>query len=340
MTEEITVKERIEKSVEEIRKKLPGLELRENEPMKTHCSFKTGGPARVFAVPEDVTSLTEILSILKDNRLAAYILGNGTNVVFPDEGTPELFVLSTEKLQKMFLLEDGAIYAEAGVSLAKLSGFALDHSLTGLEFASGIPGTVGGGVMMNAGAYGGELKDAVESVVICYMPDQSLYELTNSQCSFGYRKSYFQNTPGCVILSAVFRLKSGDKSDISSKMKELNARRREKQPLDLPSAGSAFRRPEGYYAAALIEECGLKGYAVGGAQVSEKHAGFIVNTGNATSRDLYDLVLFVRNSVYEQKKVQLTPEIILLPPEYKLEDNGPRLYRNVVTGGITGTEEQ
>ena len=192
---------------------------------------------------------------------------------------------------------------------------------------------------MNAGAYGGEMKDVVESVVFCYLQDQSLYELTREQCAFGYRKSYFQSMPGCVILSAVFRLKPGEKSAISERMKELNGRRREKQPLDLPSAGSAFRRPEGYYAAALIEECGLKGVSVGGAQVSEKHAGFIVNTGNAASKDLHDLMVYVRKTVYEQKHVQLEPEIILLPEDYRLEDHGPQVRRNTASSAVIDIEE-
>lgn len=332
--------ENLEKAIVELKEKMPGLLLLENEPMSTHCSFRTGGPVRAFATPRDISSLSKVLCILKENNLAPYMLGNGTNVVFPDEGTPSLFVISTEKLQNMFLLEDGSIYAEAGVSLARLAGFALDSGLSGLEFASGIPGTVGGGVIMNAGAYGGELKDVIQSVVLYYLQDQTLYEMANEQCSFGYRSSYFQKTPGCVILSAVFHLKPGSHEEIADKMKELNARRRDKQPLDMPSAGSAFRRPEGYYAAALIEECGLKGYAIGGAQVSEKHAGFIVNTGSATSKDLYDLVLHVRNTVYREKNVQMTPEIILLPPDYCLEDNGPRLFRNMFTGGMAPPEEK
>ena len=326
----LSVSERLELAITEIRRQLPGLEILEQEPMSLHCSFRTGGPVRAFAAPDSVTSFAKVLSILKDRRLAPYILGNGTNVVFPDEGESCLFVLSTEKLQRLFLLPDGSVYAEAGVSLAHLASFALEQELAGLEFASGIPGTVGGGAVMNAGAYGGELKDVLQSVVLYYLQDQSLYEMTADQCAFGYRSSYFQKTPGCVILSAVFSLRQGSREEIAGKMKELNARRREKQPLELPSAGSAFRRPEGHYAAALIEECGLKGYRIGGAQVSEKHAGFIVNTGNATSKDLYDLLVHVRNTVYREKGIPLEPEIILLSPGYVLEDNGPRLRRNTV----------
>ena len=330
--------ENLELAIQEIKEAMPGLRLLENEPMSGHCSFRIGGPARALAVPQDITGLTQICYLLKKHELAPYILGNGTNILFPDEGLKDLFLISTEKLDKLFLLPDGAVYAEAGVSLSKLATFAQQNGLAGLEFASGIPGTVGGGLMMNAGAYGGELKDAVESVVINFLPEQALYELTNEQCKFGYRTSLFQKMPGCVIVSAVFRLQTGDGEEIAAKMRELNARRREKQPLDLPSAGSAFRRPEGHFAAALIDQAGLKGYCVGGARVSEKHAGFVVNTGNATSHDVYDLMMHIRKTVYEHSRVVLEPEMILLPPDYKLEDHGPQVPLHHVWGA--GTEEK
>lgn len=331
--------ENLEKSINEIKAQLPGMKLLENENMSEHCSFKIGGPVRAIAFPGDVTSVSRICYILKENKLAPYMVGNCTNILFPDEGLADLFIICTENLQKLFLLPDGAIYAESGVSLSRLASFAQQNGLTGLEFASGIPGTVGGAMMMNAGAYGGEMKDAVESVVCYYLPEQRLYELDNGQCAFGYRTSFFQKMPGCAILSAVFRLKEGDKGEIADKMRELNQRRRDKQPLELPSAGSAFKRPEGYFAAALIEECGLKGYTVGGAQVSEKHAGFVVNLGNAKSHDVYDLMMHVRKTVWEQKKVPLEPEMIILPPDYKIEDNGPRVPTHVITGGFADMDE-
>ena len=324
--------EQLELAIQEIKKEMPGLELKENEPMSGHCSFRIGGPVRALAAPQDVTGLTRLCYLLKKHELAPYILGNGTNILFPDEGLKDLFIISTEKLTKMFLLPDGAIYAEAGVSLSRLASFAQQNGLTGLEFASGIPGSVGGGLMMNAGAYGGELKDIVESVVIHFLPEQALYELTNEQCAFGYRSSFFQKMPGCVILSGVFRLQKGEPEKIAEKMRELNAKRREKQPLDLPSAGSAFKRPEGGFAAALIDEAGLKGYAVGGAQVSEKHAGFVVNTGSATSHDVYDLMMHIRRTVWEHSKVALEPEMIILPPDYKLEDHGPQVPLHRIWG--------
>lgn len=322
--------ESLEKAINELKEKMPGLTLLENEPMNVHSSFRIGGPVRALAVPEDVMSLSRVCAVLKENHLAPMILGNGTNILFPDEGLKDLFIISTEKLTKMFLLDGETIYAEAGVPLAKLAGFAHQNGLSGLEFASGIPGTLGGGVIMNAGAYGGEMKDAVESVVCYYVQDQRLYELDREQCRFEYRNSLFKKMGGCIVLSAVLKLKKGDSTEIAAKMRELNERRRDKQPLDLPSAGSAFKRPEGGYAAALIDECGLRGYTVGGAQISEKHAGFAVNIGGATSHDVYDLLKHVRDTVYLEKKVALEPEIIILPPDYHLDDNSPDLLRHRV----------
>ena len=323
--------ENLELAIREIKEKLPGMTLLENEPMSAHSSFHIGGPARALAVPSDVTGFTRLCAILREHGTAPFLLGNGSNILFPDEGLPDLLLVSTEKLQKIFLLPDGGIYAEAGVSLARLAAFACEQGLTGLEFASGIPGTVGGGLRMNAGAYGGEMKDVVDSVVYYYLPWQELFEIKNENCRFGYRSSIFQQSAGMAILSAVFRPQPGDKAAISARMRELNEKRHEKQPLDLPSAGSAFKRPEGHFAAALIDQAGLKGYTVGGAQVSEKHAGFVVNRGGATSKDVYELMMHVRNTVYEQFQVELTPEIIILPPDYKLVDDSPMPHRNRVT---------
>ncbi len=332
--------ENLELAIAEIKEALPGMTLLENEPMAGHCSFRIGGPVRALAIPADMTSVAQICSILKAHHTAPFILGNGTNLLFPDEGLQDLFLLSTEKLQRLYLLPDGAIYAEAGVSLSKLSSFAQQNGLSGLEFASGIPGSVGGGCFINAGAYGGEMKDVIESVVILYLPDQGMYEIAVDKCGYGYRQSYFTKHAGCVILSAVFRLQPGNKDEIAAKMREMNDKRRQKQPLDLPSAGSAFKRPEGHYAGALIEQAGLKGYRVGGAQVSEKHAGFVVNAGGATSHDVYDLMMHVRNTVYRESGVFLEPEVIILAPDYKLTDNGPEVKGNRVTINSPDTEEQ
>ena len=323
--------ENLEKAILEIKEAFPGMQLSENADMSARCSMKVGGTVRALAAPADMMALSKLCCILKEHKLAPLMLGNCTNLVFPDEGLDEVFAISTEKLNNIFLLPDGAIYAEAGVSLSKLASFAWENGLAGLEFASGIPGSVGGALMMNAGAYGGEMKDCVESVVCYYLPEQRLYELSNEQCRFCYRGSLFKKMGGCVIMSGVFRLQKGEKDEISAKMRDYNSRRREKQPLDLPSAGSAFKRPEGYFAAALIEEAGLKGFRIGGAQVSEKHAGFVVNAGGATAEDIHALLKHVRNTVYEKFHVELEPEIILLPPGMKLEDNGPEIPRHLIS---------
>ena len=297
--------------LDQIRNTFPGVTVKEEEPMKAHCSFRTGGPAAAFLVPEDEETMLRLLAVLSENKAPFYILGNGTNVVFCDESLP-YFIISTENLQGISMTEEGYISAQAGAALSRVATFAYENSLTGMEFASGIPGSAGGGVLMNAGAYGGELKDIILSVRCCQRDGSSVRELSGEGCDFRYRHSIFQSGE-YVVLSAVFRLKKGEKNSIAAKMKELNARRREKQPLDLPSAGSAFKRPEGYYAAALIEQCGLKGTSVGGAQVSEKHAGFIVNTGKATSADLKALLTLVSNTVKEKTGIELQREIILFP---------------------------
>ena len=294
-----------------IRNTLPDVSVTEQEPMKAHCSFRTGGPAAAFLVPEDEGSMLKLLAVLSENEIPFIVLGNGTNVVFRDESL-SYCIISTEKLQEISLTEEGYVSAQAGAALSRVATFAYENSLTGMEFASGIPGSAGGGVLMNAGAYGGELMDIILSVRCCGKNGKYVQELPAEQCDFRYRHSLFQSGD-YVILGAVFRLERGEKSGIAAKMKELNARRREKQPLDLPSAGSAFKRPEGHYAAALIEQCGLKGTAVGGAQVSEKHAGFIVNTGTATSADLEALLTLVSDTVKERTGIELQREIILFP---------------------------
>lgn len=312
--------EKLELAISEIKVQLPGLELLENEPMAEHCSFKIGGPVRVMALPETSAELAEICNLLKKYGLAPYMLGNGTNILFPDEGLENVFIISTVKLTEMYLTEDGAIYADAGISLAKLASFAYQHSLEGLEFASGIPGSIGGGMMMNAGAYGGELKDVVESVSVYNLRRRSFAEIANADCLFAYRTSLFQQEGGYVILGAKFRLNKGEQAAIAAKSRELNEKRRDKQPLDLPSAGSAFRRPVGGFAAALIEQSGLKGFAIGGAQVSEKHAGFVVNRGGATAAEVRELMAHVKKTVLEKTGIELKPEMIMLPPELCPED--------------------
>ncbi len=303
-----------EKALQEVREKLPEVPVSEWEPMAAHCSFRTGGAVRAVAYPQEEASLRKLCTVLKNCGSSFLLLGNGTNMVFPDEESPNLFVISTGRLQELLLQEDGTVYASAGVPMSRLAAFACEQELTGLEFASGIPGSVGGGVLMNAGAYGGELKDVIASVRVCTPDGLEISLKKNEDCGFGYRRSCFQKDKS-IILGASFRLEKGNRENIAAKMKELNQRRRDKQPLELPSAGSTFRRPEGYFAAALIEECGMKGFSIGGAQVSAKHAGFIVNTGNAKTEDLRQLIRYVQNVVWEKKQVHLEPEVILVQGE-------------------------
>ena len=308
--------EKLEKAIKEIKEKMPELELKENEAMCRHCSFKIGGPARAFAVPENQQQLEQICKILHEQHSAPMILGNGSNILFPDEGLKDLFIISTDKLTALSLADECCICAGAGISLSKLAAFAMQNSLEGLEFASGIPGTLGGACIMNAGAYGGELKQCIKSVSCYELKSQTFVTLSREQCEFEYRGSLFKKNPSYVILSAELQLKKGNKEEIAAKIRELNGRRREKQPLELPSAGSAFKRPEGHFAAALIDEAGLKGCCVGGAQVSEKHAGFVVNTGSATSHDVCELLKQVEEKVYDKSGVKIEPEVIILPPDY------------------------
>ena len=314
--------ESLEKAIEKIKQEMPKLDLREHESMRGHCSFRVGGEVRAYAAPKDIFEMSKVMFYLHMNDVAPLMVGKCTNLIIPEEGL-DIMVISTENLQKIRLGEkENTIYAEAGVSLAKLAQFAQTNGLSGLEFASGIPGSVGGGVLMNAGAYGGEMKDVVESVVVYYIPDQALTEVKGEDCGFAYRHSNFERV-SCAIMGTVFRLTPDDPDAIAARMREMNEKRRNSQPLDMPSAGSAFKRPEGHFAAALIEQAGLKGYTVGGAQVSEKHSGFVVNKGNATSKDVYDLMMHVRNTVYTRTGVFLEPEIIILPPDYALKDETP-----------------
>ena len=312
--------EGLEKALSEIKENAPEIELLENEPMNGHCSFKVGGPVRAYALPKSVFELSKVTHYLHENDVAPLMLGNGTNVLIPDEGL-DICVISTQKLQKLRLGETpDTIYAEAGVSLSRLAQFAQQNGLSGLEFASGIPGSVGGGILMNAGAYGGELKDVTESVVIYYLPEQAAMEVLNENCGFAYRRSEFQNI-SCAVMAAVFKLTPGDPEAIAERMREINEKRRASQPLDLPSCGSAFKRPKDGYAAELIDRSGLKGYVVGGAQVSQKHAGFVVNAGGASYDDVVELMDHVRREVYAKTGATLEPEIRIYPKGMQLIDD-------------------
>ena len=292
----------------------PALELRRDEPMSRHTSFHVGGPVRLMALPKTAGEARLALQAAGELELDPFFLGNGTNLLVPDAGAQRFLIKPAGKYAVGSLNRvweaDGLLCAGAAVSLANLAGCALGRNLTGLEFAQGIPGSVGGGVTMNAGAYGGELAQVLDSVTVLDKAGQE-HTFSAGQCGLGYRRSIFSGGD-YLILSARFRLEPGDPAAIEARMKELAAKRQEKQPLEYPSAGSTFKRPEGYFAAALIDQCGLKGLTVGGAQVSEKHAGFVINRGGATCTDILTLIEQIRERVKRSTGVELELEVKIL----------------------------
>ncbi|MBQ1270791.1 MAG: UDP-N-acetylmuramate dehydrogenase [Clostridia bacterium] len=292
-----------------------GVAFRENEPLSRHTSFRIGGPARFFAEPSSRDEIVFLLRELRENDLPYFVMGNGSNLLARDEGFEGLVIMLGEKFAR--ITNDGcSITAEAGALMSKIARTALELELTGFEFAHGIPGSFGGGVFMNAGAYGGELKDIVTEVE--YIDeDLKIKTCSGSEANFVYRGSQFKDNRALVILGARVDLQKGSKAEIEEKMRDLAARRRDKQPLEFPSAGSTFKRPEGYFAAKLIEDCGLKGFSVGGAQVSEKHSGFVINTGGATFADVYELTEQVKTKVMEQYGVELEREVEIMKPFVK-----------------------
>ena len=294
---------------EVLSEKLPRVEWRREEPLARHTSFRIGGPAELMAFPQTAEELSAILKAAAKLHIRPRLLGAGPNVLAPDEGVRGLVIVTRDCLTGLERLSATKIAAMAGVTMAKLAIFARDCGLTGLEFAHGIPGTVGGGVYMNAGAYGGEIRQVAEQTQ--YLDENGEIQALNGEGqAFAYRMSAFQKK-NAVILRTVFALTPGEPQVISARMQELAEKRRASQPLELPSAGSAFKRPVGGYAAALIEQAGLKGFAVGGAAVSQKHAGFIVNQGGATAADVLRLIEEVRARVLENSGILLEPEIRL-----------------------------
>lgn len=283
------------------------VERRFQEPLSRHTSFRIGGPAAVILFPGTEEELKTLLQGMAAAGVQPYILGAGTNILAPDEGLDAPVICLKDALTGTRLLDGARMEVFAGESLAKTAVFAKNHALTGLEFAHGIPGTLGGGVYMNAGAYGGELRQVVSSVTILTM-DGEEKTLSGEESAFGYRTSIYQHMP-CVIVKAVLQLQPGDPETIGQTMRALMEKRKASQPLELPSAGSTFKRPEGYFAGPLIEQAGLKGKGVGGAEVSEKHAGFVVNTGGATASDVKQTIEMIRARVMEASGVQLEPEI-------------------------------
>lgn len=298
---------------EKLQAACPNMELRLSEPMSKHVSMRVGGPAAAMAFPKSEEELAALLRFCRAEGITPLILGAGTNLLPPDSGLDTLAISLPGGLASLRLLPGNVIEAGAGVPLNRLAAFALAHGLTGLEFAHGIPGSTGGGLFMNAGAYGGEMSQvALETDVMDL--DGTLSTLSGTEQGFGYRTSAFQSM-GKVIVKARFRLAPGDPDAIQARMQELQRKRRSSQPLNLPSSGSTFKRPARGYAAALIEEAGLKGLRVGGASVSTKHAGFVVNDRNAACADVLALIAEVQEKVYAHSGIHLEPEVRILGGE-------------------------
>ncbi|MBR7060972.1 MAG: UDP-N-acetylmuramate dehydrogenase [Eubacterium sp.] len=290
----------------ELAKKL-NIEYLENEPMSLHTTFKIGGNARLVVMPKSEEDISAIIRACNEYKTRFIVVGNGSNLLVSDNGINACVILLGKDFSDVRLIDETTIFAQAGAGLMKVCRIALENGLSGLEFAYGIPGSCGGAAFMNAGAYGGEMKDVLFK---CSHIDKfgNKGALEGDELKLAYRHSaYYDNE--CVITGLFLKLKKGDKADIKAKMEDLLQRRKDKQPLEYPSAGSTFKRPEGYFAGALIEECGLKGASKGGAQVSEKHAGFVINKGGAKCKDVLDLCDYVSKTVEKEKGVKLEMEI-------------------------------
>lgn len=280
-----------------------------NEPMSKHTTFRIGGNADCLLQIENAEQLSKVKNYLRKLEMPYFVLGNGSNLLVSDEGYRGVILAVAEKMSEV-TVEGNTIIAQAGAPMSKIARVALENGLTGFEFASGIPGTIGGGVVMNAGAYDGELKQVVTYVKVVDAEGNFL-ELDNDDMEFGYRTSAIKHS-GFTAVEVRICLQPGDAEAIKTKMDELAAKRREKQPLDFPSAGSTFKRPEGHFAGALIMNAGLRGYQIGGAQVSEKHCGFVINKGGATAEDVEAVIAHVQEEVKEKFGVDLEPEVIVL----------------------------
>lgn len=275
--------------------------------MSAHTSFKIGGPARLMVCPRSSDDIARIVKCCNEHSIRYMAIGNGSNLLVADEGIDAVVIMLGSDYSDVKLIDDTTIYAQSGASLMKVCRLALENELTGMEFAYGIPGSCGGAAFMNAGAYGGEMKDVLYR---CEHIDKdgNVGYLEGDDIALSYRHSAYYNN-GCIITGIYLKLQKGNAEEIKAKMNDLIGRRKDKQPLEYPSAGSTFKRPEGYFAGALIEECGLKGKTVGGAQVSEKHSGFVINVGKATCKDVLDLCKYVSDTVYNKKGVRMEMEI-------------------------------
>lgn len=299
------------KYAEELRTHLPSEEVRINEPLKLHTSFHVGGRADIFVTPTTPQEVQKVYLFAQENNIPLFLLGNGSNLIVRDGGIRGI-VMKFEKLNNVSI-DNETMSIQSGVQIIEAAKMALDANLSGLEFACGIPGTVGGALAMNAGAYGGEIKDILERVLILNHEGGLLY-LTGEEMEMGYRKSAIAKH-GYIALEAVLRLKKEDHQVIKEKMDDLTQRREEKQPLEYPSAGSVFKRPPGYFAGKLIQDSSLQGVMIGGAQVSEKHAGFIINRKEATATDIINLIKYVQATVKEKFDVQLETEVKIVGEE-------------------------
>lgn len=301
---------------QEIGKKLLSIlkveQVKKDEPMKIHTTFRVGGPASYFVTPETEEEVAKVIEVCTQENVPYYIVGNGSNLLVGDKGFRGA-IIQLYKSMGTFQVEGNQITAQAGCSLAQIANAALDAALTGFEFAAGIPGTLGGAVVMNAGAYGGEMKDVLTSVRVMTEEDE-IMELPAEELGLGYRTSIIPEKR-YIVLGAVISLTEGKKEEIKAQMDDLRQKRVSKQPLEYPSAGSTFKRPEGYFAGKLIEDAGLRGFQVGGAQVSEKHCGFVINRDHATAADIMELMRQVQIRVKENSGVDLEPEVKRLGDE-------------------------
>lgn len=295
--------------IQALRKFVPEENICLQESMASHTTFRIGGLADCFVQLENTEQLIKVQKYLSQVGVPFFILGNGSNLLVSDAGFRGVILQIGPKMSKV-TVEGNVIVAQAGASMAQIARTAMEHELAGMEFASGIPGTIGGGVVMNAGAYGGELSQIVTQVNVVNS-DGEIMELDNETMEFGYRTSTIRNNP-FTVTEVILRLEKGDRQQIRERMEELAARRREKQPLEYPSAGSTFKRPAGYYAGQLIMEAGLRGFQCGGAKVSDKHCGFVINTGNATAEDVRTLIREIQTRVKDQFNVNLETEVLFL----------------------------
>ena len=300
-------------AIKEIRQVIPEDRVLLDEPMSKHTSFRIGGPAAALVIAGDEAELSKVLKICNDVNAEHILIGNGSNFLVADEGYPGIMICLGGAFDEITIdaEDDTRVRVGAAKLLSRTSAFLTEHGLAGFEFASGIPGSIGGAVFMNAGAYGGEMKDVVVSVRVMEKDGSAVREIPGADMDFSYRHSMAEDT-GVIVLSAVLRLTKDDPGAIAARVSELQTKRNAKQPVNYPSAGSTFKRPKVGYAAALIDEAGLKGYRVGGAMVSEKHAGFVINAGGATAEDVLAVMRHIREEVYRNSGIMLEPEVRLI----------------------------